>query len=42
MLTTLQQNTLRINLDKKQKKNLQLKKQIDLKLLKKHKSYLRI
>ncbi len=42
MLTTLQENTLRINLNKKQKRNLQLKKQIDLKLLKKYKHYLKI
>ncbi len=42
ILTILQQNTLKINLNKKQKKNLQLKKQIDLKLLKRHKNYLKI
>ncbi len=42
MLTTLQRNTLKINLNKKRKKNLQLRKQINLKLLKRYKSCLKI
>jgi len=42
MLTILQQNTLKINLNKKRKKKMRLKKQINLRLLKRYKTYLRI
>ncbi len=42
ILTTLQQNALKISLDKKQKKKLQSKKQINLKLSKRYKSYTKI
>ncbi len=42
ILTTLQRNALKISLEEKRKKKLQSRKQIDLRLLKRHKNYLRI
>jgi len=42
ILITLQHNTLKINLNKKQRKNLLSRKHINLRLSKRHKSYLKI